>query len=229
MSEIAASIFVEKLARTAHEREAGQVLVAAGGFAHDHEARLLCAAIEAEVLGRCLEPAAVELAEGGFEGIEIGCVPCRLPGGAFRRFRRRASEGTRGRRGGGAPGWVADALPRGRDAALTWRGRGIGRGCAGRRWREALAGFLIRWAGGEAKAPSRRGVTAVQPVDCGVRYSRIDAHLLVPGEQREQCAVVGVGSHGAHSSGRDVRLHPRREVATDCSQCLTPRPIATKS
>ena len=68
---------VEQLAGAADERLAFQVLVAAGRLADQHQPRLRRAAVEAEVLGRRLEAAAVEGGEPGAELIERRRLPRR--------------------------------------------------------------------------------------------------------------------------------------------------------
>ena len=88
---------VEQLSRAADERPALQVLVAAGRFADQHEARAVAPAREAEALRRALERATFEARDQGFElgksGRAVGCVPARVPafgGGAVTRSGGRA-------------------------------------------------------------------------------------------------------------------------------------------
>ena len=112
--------FVEELSGAAYKRFAFEVLVATRRLSDDHEARVGGAAVEAEVLGGGLEPAAVEPGEGGLEVVER---------------RRISGDGTGGQLGGvgrgGREAWPRvytrrlnpDPARRRRVAYSTW-GRG---------------------------------------------------------------------------------------------------------
>ena len=75
------SHFLEHLSRAADKRLALEVLLATRGLADDQKAGLGRSAVEAEVLGRGLEPAAVELGQRRTElgkGLGAGCGLTRI-------------------------------------------------------------------------------------------------------------------------------------------------------
>ena len=88
---------VEQFAGAADERQALDVLVAAGCFADEHHARLRVAVGEDKLAGGCLQRAAVEFIENGAQLLECFCAFCR-------RARRQCGFIGRGRRGAGRRG-----------------------------------------------------------------------------------------------------------------------------
>src|SRR5690606_11603474 len=162
-----------------------EVLLAARRLADDHQACVRGAAVEAEVLGRGLEAAAVEGGEGSLQLLQV----FGLPGSGARGHLRRI-----GRPGGKAGARIGARLrrrgwPRGRcGAGLDLRRSGFG---------SLPTVDLLR----ETEGRTQRRGAVLQPVDGLVRNGGIDAHLPIPVEEgRGEYAYVGFGLHGAARS-----------------------------
>ena len=191
---------VEQLAGAPDERLALHVLVAPRRLADDHDARFGRAAVEAQVLGRRLEAAAVEGLQRRLELVE-----------ALRRSRRRARRQFGGIRRG------AGELSR-RTAAGIWVGAARG-GCCGRGSPRRLrrGGSAASRAGrsrpragstlapAQALAAGQSGVLVERQTEVRGRAGRrrarasrwpasprppFDAHGPVPIEQEGECADV---------------------------------------